>query len=598
MTSAEIKDRLDVVDVVSGYVPELRRSGRNFVAPCPFHAERTPSFVVFPDRGSWRCFGACATGGDVFAFVMRIEGLSFPDALKLMAERVGLSLPVVKNNPPRSDLYRVNQAAASFYQDILKSQRGIAARSYVGQRGLDDDTLRAFQIGLSPGTGNDLLRHLESLGYTISQICDAGLAVARENRPERDMFVSRLMFPIHNSQGDLVGFGGRSLDGSEPKYLNTPRTEIFDKRNILYAFHKAKTNIREHDEGVVVEGYMDAIAAHQYGFENVVASMGTALTEQQVALLKGSAKRFVMALDADAAGQAATFRSLRESWQALKGRSDITLRILALPFGKDPDEVIRSSPEAWGRGIAEATIILDYLFDSARDFWDLATSQGKQQAAEELKELIDSMPNVFEQDTYYRRLSEILEVPMDTLEAAVGRPTKVSNVPARKERRNLDNSSRVFESRTRDVLEEHTLAILLRWPELRSHVRQLDAECFGGWEARQIFTALGESTTIDALIEQLDENLRQQAEYLLSLSIPPMNLRQREQAISDCYQRLEERWLRNLKLEEASHLAESSAGEYSAQTWEEISVHGNVTNERLKQLFKARSEHDQSGYQR
>ena len=165
MTSAEIKDRLDVVDVVSGYVPELRRSGRNFVAPCPFHAERTPSFVVFPDRGSWRCFGACATGGDVFAFVMRIEGLSFPDALKLMAERVGLSLPVLKNNPPRSDLYRVNQAAASFYQDILKSQRGIAARSYVGQRGLDDDTLRAFQIGLSPGTGNDLLQHLESLGY-------------------------------------------------------------------------------------------------------------------------------------------------------------------------------------------------------------------------------------------------------------------------------------------------------------------------------------------------------------------------------------------------------------------------------------------------
>ena len=187
---------------------------------------------------------------------------------------------------------------------------------------------------------------------------------------------------------------------------------------------------------------------------------------------------------------------------------------------------------------------------------------------------------------------------MDTLEAAVGRPTKASSIPSRRERRHPDNSSRVFESQTRDVVEEHTLAILLRWPDLRSHVLQLDVECFDGWEARQIFTALGESTTMEELIEQLDENLRQQAEHLLSLPIPPMNVRQREQAITDCFQRLEERRLRNLKLEEASHLAESSADEYSENTWEEISVHGNVTNERLKQLFKARSGHYQSGYQR
>ncbi len=413
--SDEIKERLDIVDVVTGYVPSLQRAGRNHKAPCPFHAERTPSFVVFPERQSWRCFGACATGGDVLSFVMRMEKLTFADTLALLATRTGVSRPRSQQSRQHINvLHRINASAAAFFQGVLRSGQGIAARAYLQQRGLDAETIDGFQLGLSPGSGTTLKEHLVSLGHAEEQIVAAGLVMHSEDAPDRDMFVSRLMFPIHDDQGNVAGFGARSLDGSEPKYLNSPRTEIFDKGRILYALHRAKGSIREQWEGVVVEGYMDAIAAHQYGCHNVVASMGTALTEHQVALLKRFGKRFVMAMDADAAGRQATFRSLRDSWLALSGATDVSLGMVLLPFGKDPDELIRADVSAWRRSVAESKPLLDYLFDSVPGVWDLSTSAGKQQVVDELRHVVYSMGNVFDVDTSYRRLAYILEVSVET----------------------------------------------------------------------------------------------------------------------------------------------------------------------------------------
>ncbi|MBI4312329.1 MAG: DNA primase [Chloroflexi bacterium] len=600
MTIADdIKQRLDIVDVVSGYAPNLRRAGRNFAAPCPFHDERTPSFYVFPDRQSWRCFGACATGGDVLSFVMRAEKLEFKDALRLLAERAGVSLAEARrDDPQRNALYRVNDAAQALFQDALRGQQGIAARAYLQGRGIDADAARRFGLGLSPSSGNALMEHLTALGFAREQVIEAGLATRGGDLPSRDMFLGRVMVPIHDGQGNLAGFGGRSLDGSEPKYLNSPRTPVFDKGRILYLFHRARKAIREQGEAVIVEGYMDAIAAHMHGYENVVASMGTALTQEQVSILKGAAKKFIMALDADAAGQQATFRSLRDSWgvfqQAFQGNAELSLRVLVVPAGKDPDEYIRANPKEWGRLTSEAQNILDYLLASLPRFWDITTSQGKAQAAEEVKALINKMGNAFDQDTYFRKLAQALGVSLETLEAAIGKPgAQARGGQGRRAVAGRDVSSGVFEQKRRDLLEEHFLGMLLRWPELRGRVQELDPHCLSAWEDRQVFTEWMHCSTMEELTERLEGELRPRAEHLLTLALPPMDLRQREQAIVDCFHRLEERRLRAMKEEEALLLTQAQPGEGQQegkpQSLDDLSSQAIATNQALRQLFLTKS---------
>ena len=602
--SDEIKDRSDIVDVVSSYVPALKKAGRNYKAPCPFHAERTPSFVVFPERQSWRCFGACARGGDVLSFVMSIEKFDFGDALKLLAQRAGVAMQHTRRPDQESHtIHKINNAAAGFFQELLRSQQGVAARAYLSQRGFDSDTSDRFLLGLSPGSGTVLMEHLSGMGYAPEQIVQAGLATTFNDAPPRAMFLGRLIFPIHDDRGNLAGFGGRSLDGSDPKYMNTPRTEVFDKGRMLYAFHMAKARIKEQGDGVVVEGYMDAIAAHQFGFNNVVASMGTALTEHQVALLRGAGRRFVLALDPDAAGQEATFRSLESSWRvferrAVGNRRNVplyernaapSLKIALLPPGRDPDRVIRDDPQEWGKFVADAVPLLDYLFRSAPDRWDLDTSECKARVAEQLYPLIAAIDNPFEQERYYRQLADTLGVQPATLEASLGRPQRGPSLrrganPAPKA------SATAFEVERRDPLEEHLLALLLRWPELQEQVEGLDPHSLGQWENREIFTAWIGCSIIEELLESLEEDLRQRVHHLLSLTIPPMDLRQREQAVRDCFHRLEERRLRSIKGEEALLLGWQEGPE-QAQGMKEEELEQRVvdTNESLRKLFHVRA---------
>ena len=311
----DIKARIDIVDVVADYVPDLKRSGRNYHARCPFHQENTPSFVVFPERQTWRCFGACAEGGDVFNFTQKIEGIEFPDALKRLAERAGVVLPerTQREDRPRNPLFAVNEATLRFYREALQADKGALARAYVGQRELSEEAVARFGIGYAPSTGDDLLKHLIALGYTEDQEVAAGVASRFESGEIRDFIRGRLTFVLRDGDGQVIGFAGRSLDGTNPKYLNTPQTELFDKGRMLYGLDRARDAIAREGVAVVVEGYMDVITAHERGYQNVVASMGTALTEEQVKLLSARAPRVVLALDADAAGQEAMLRSLRTS---------------------------------------------------------------------------------------------------------------------------------------------------------------------------------------------------------------------------------------------------------------------------------------------
>ena len=296
-TVDEIKQRLDIVEVLSSYVPDLKKSGRNFKAVCPFHSEKTPSFFVFPERQSWHCFGACGTGGDMFAFVMRKEGVDFKEALNILAERAGVTVVQRKPDESKSEadrLKEINEAAAEvFHRLLFNSTGGQRTREYLIRRGVSEKTMRQFQIGYSQDSWDSLRQELMKRGYHENELASAGLLVEKEKEGTYDRFRNRLMFPIRDMAGRVVGFGARALDDSLPKYLNSPQTLVFDKSSSLYGIDFARPAIRKENLAVVVEGYMDVIVAHQHGFTNVVASLGTALTEKHVGIVKKLTNRLV-----------------------------------------------------------------------------------------------------------------------------------------------------------------------------------------------------------------------------------------------------------------------------------------------------------------
>ena len=337
----DVKQRVDIVEVVGQYV-QLLKAGRNFRALCPFHSERTPSFFVSPERQSWHCFGACGIGGDVLSFVMKKEGVEFGEALRLLAERAGVRLPERREEETAAweRSRQANEAAAQFFHHaLLNSEAGQGGKRYLEERGLDLKTMQAFQLGFSPPGWDNLCRYLRERGFRDEELLAAGLATAGD-RGLRDLFRQRIIFPIADQRGRVVGFGGRAFapkgeEEAQPKYLNTPQTPLFDKGSLLYALDRAQEEIRRQGSAVIVEGYMDAIAAHQHGFSNVVASMGTALTERQVRLMKRFTRDVVLALDADTAGQEATLRAVE--YQQLLGRD---IRVVILPEGRDPDQEI------------------------------------------------------------------------------------------------------------------------------------------------------------------------------------------------------------------------------------------------------------------
>lgn len=403
----EVRARLDIVDVVGDYVP-LKRAGRVYKGLCPFHDERTPSFTVFPDSGNWRCFGACATGGDAFDFVMRIENADFRRALEILARRVGVTLePPSAAAAARQETQErlreaCSQALDQYHRLLLRSPAAAAARDYLKGRGFDTTVAQAFQLGWSPPDGRFLCGQLLAAGFTERELLDAGLAREREGGGGiYDTFRGRLMIPIHDAAGHAIGFGARTLEpGGIPKYLNSPQGPLFDKSHTLFGLHRAAREIRAGGTAVVVEGYTDVIRAHAAGFGNVVASLGTAITEHQVRLLAGHATSIVLALDADAAGQAATLRGLEVARQAAVGqaqpqptgrggvryhaRSAVELKVARLPSGMDPDDVLRTDPAGWRQMVEGARPVLEHLFSALTADLNLADPLHKSQAADRL----------------------------------------------------------------------------------------------------------------------------------------------------------------------------------------------------------------------
>jgi DNA primase len=569
----EIKARLDIVDVVGQYV-QLQRSGRSFKAVCPFHTEKTPSFIVSPERQSWHCFGACGTGGDVFSFIMRREGIEFGEALRMLAARAGVTL-TERRHPEeerqRERTYAANEAAARWYHELLvEGDAGRQAREYVEGRGIDGPTAEAFLLGYSPASWEATGEQLGQRGYTEVELLAAGLLVEGERGPH-DRFRGRLMFPIRDRRGRFVGFGARALDDSMPKYLNTAQTAVFDKGGMLYALDRANEGIHRQGCAVIVEGYMDVIAAHQGGFDNVVATMGTSLTERQVRLLKRQARNIVLALDADAAGSEAALRghevveeALREdenretvpvvTWRGLVRYQDaaaVDLRVAILPAGRDPDEVIRADPEDWRQLIGSARAVLDYRFEAAASRHDVSAPRGRSEAVQELLPLLEPVSDPVVRAHYLQRLSRLSLVKEEELSRMVGRRRR-SGRPGEPAAAVASLGDTRGETRPEGFL----LALLLRFPHLREAGLEMPAELF--WESanREVLAAWKRAPELDTVKESLPEELKGQLERLVNWRLlPPAS--EAEEAVAKCREGLEKRQLRAEKQAMAALVAAS-----------------------------------------
>lgn len=490
----EIKERLDIIEVISAYIP-LSKSGRNYKGLCPFHSEKTPSFVVFPDSQNWHCFGACGTGGDVFTFIQKRENVDFGEALRILAQKAGVELrprseQESAEGQQRDKLREINEAAARYFHRLLRDEsesQAEIARTYLNKRGLNEETINKFQLGYALDSWQALSDYLMGRGYQRDDLLAAGLIIKRDDGRHYDRFRNRLIIPIRDAQGRVVGFGGRTLDPEGvPKYLNSPQTLLFDKSRTLYGLDMAKGAIRAAGYVVIVEGYMDVLQAHQHGVANVVAQMGTALTEAQLKLLNRFARSFVLALDPDTAGDRATLRGLAVARETLARRAvpvptaryrvryesqlDAELRIMTLPAGQDPDDVIRTNPALWQQLVDRAEPVVDYYFRVVTDGLDLASARGKAEAVRQLTPIIREIGDSVERTHYTQKLARLVYMDENVLTQEIGRGRREGTVLSSRLRGQIISRPPVF------GLEEYCLSRLLRHPQLLSSVDALLSE--------------------------------------------------------------------------------------------------------------------------
>jgi DNA primase len=472
--AAEVKSKLSVLEIVGEQV-ELRKAGTTYKGLCPFHGEKTPSFVVTPARDSWHCFG-CGEGGDIFSFIMRREGLSFPDALKRLAARAGIEIDerTSREDARKARLREVLEQAIAFYHVVLtQSKTGAPALEYLHGRGFTDETIERFQLGWAPGGWDQMIKMLQSRrNVAIAELADVGLTSQRQGgRGAYDKFRSRVIFPIRDAAGNAVGIGGRILPGAgksaagaagadpggegmaapgtggamspgasddhAPKYLNSPATALFDKSRTLYLIERARGEMRRTEEAVLVEGYTDALMAHQAGFENVVASLGTALTPAQVALIARYAREIVLAYDVDPAGQhagsiggAELFRLIGSLAAEETGVEITRVRVARLPEGKDPDEVIRETPDLWREAIRTAQPIIEFLIDYYATAFPIRTAEGRRHAVGAMIPILREIRDPVMRDSYLQTLARRTGVEERVLLEALRAPVPVGQAGA------------------------------------------------------------------------------------------------------------------------------------------------------------------------
>ena len=593
--AAEVKNKLSVVDVVGESVP-LKKAGTTYKGLCPFHGEKTPSFTVTPARDSWKCFG-CGEGGDIFSFVMKRDGLTFPEALKVLAAKAGVELDerTSREDAHKKRLRDVLESAIAFYHAVLTgSKTGEAALDYLRGRGFTDETIAKYQLGYAPGGWDTLTRQLAAKrNVRADELVEVGLAQPRQSSRGGvyDRFRERVIFPIRDMNGAAVGLGGRTLPEPEadsiatgnrdglpegrgdapashrpdgPKYLNSPATPLFDKSRTLYLIDRAKGPIRKANQAVIVEGYTDALMAHQAGFDNVVASLGTALTPGQIAVLTRYGKRIALAYDVDAAGdKAGTFgvnaleAIIPKLAAADTGVELDEVRVVRLPDGKDPDEVVRGTPDRWREEVRTAQPIVDYLIDQYAKGFDLKTPGGKTRFVNAIVPTLRVIPPVM-RDAYLQTIHNVSGVEERTvLEVLHQRPEAIA-VQGRISADAVIGAAdalpvdRILAAIT--PVEEELLRLLLLAPEQQARAAdEIGPDQLPSTPARELFRAIVLQRAPDdhgvrppfsmsSLMAGLDDETRATAQAILAKPSPDLALVASERiiyAVDRCLLQLE-----------------------------------------------------------
>jgi DNA primase len=497
-TIDEVKAKIDIVDLVSEAGVKLRHTGRNYTGFCPFHDNKhTPAFVVWPESGTWRCFGQCNEGGDIFKFVMKREGIDFKEALNKLADRAGVKIETIERESPQikeahEHLRVLLEDAVIYYRSQLFNNKEIL--TYLREkRRLTDLTIETFGLGYAPHGYDNLLKHFLPKGFSQQELIDAGMLSVRDSDSQAsadrnesrayDRFRNRIMIPIRDENGKMAGFGARIVDPNDiPKFLNSPETPIFSKGRILYGLDRARKPIRAADQAVIVEGYLDVIALHQAGYENVVSPMGTALTEDQLRLLKKLSRRIVLALDPDTAGQKAVLRGLDAARSAMdregelgfdargllrnEARLQADLRVASMPDELDPDEIVARDKDEWKRLIENAKPIVTHVMESLAVGQNLNDAKVKNQIAAQVLPLIEDLPSPIERDTYRQALARMLRVDESTLTGAHAPGPVMRRKPRTAGQGQQVDHRTVAAINPKLKMESYCLGVLLRRPDL------------------------------------------------------------------------------------------------------------------------------------
>jgi DNA primase len=578
----EVKERLDIIEVIGRHV-HLQKSGRNFKGLCPFHTEKTPSFFVFPDTQGWHCFG-CQKGGDVFTFVTEFEGLDFRTALEELARRAGVELRprTPEQVEAESEVDRLRgllEAAADYYHALLLTAPQAAyARDYLKKRGFALETLKTFRLGYSLNGWDATRTHLSGKGFSVEDQIKAGMLVEREEGGTFDRFRDRVMIPICDRRGRIIAFGGRVLNPEQqPKYMNSPQTVLFDKSHVLFGYHQAAQAIREADAAVIVEGYMDVMIPNQAGYKNVVAPMGTALTEAHLQQLQRLTKRFILALDPDAAGIHGTIQGLETARQTLdrewdavfdprglvgyEGRLKADIRVVTLPEGLDPDELILENPARWEALIEGSRPVVRFYFEQLLKQENSNEPKGKARIVDAMLPLLSDISESVEREAYVQDIA--LRLGLDA-RALLDRLRARERAQAVRRQAAVRAPSR---STLSSDLEAYVLTVLMRYPELLEPVDAqlmetslepvMDGDFSGTY--RLIWLAwleLGEHPELE-LADVLPAELLEQVHAWTLTPLPEMPATQWERDVIRTILRLRERQIHTLSKQTQSLVAEA-----------------------------------------
>ncbi|MBU0637039.1 MAG: DNA primase [Patescibacteria group bacterium] len=465
--SEEIKSKLDIVEIIREYI-QLKAAGINFRAVCPFHHEKTPSFIVSPEKQIWHCFG-CGKGGDIFSFVMEMENINFIEALKILASKAGVVLKKIdpQLTSQRNRLLDIVEITSKYFHKILiSSALAEQARQYLKNRGLTEKTINNWQIGYSLDKWDHLIIFLKNYGFNENEIFLAGLSVKKERSSGFiDRFRNRIMFPLSDVNGSIVGFSSRIMPDKEAiekfgKYINTPQTALYDKSKILFGLDKAKITIKKEDAAILVEGQMDVITAHQAGFTNVIATSGTALTIDQITMIKRYSTNLLLAFDMDKAGDLATERGIAQTMQ-----TEINIKIIEIPQGKDPDEFIKTQPDEWLNVVARAKPVMQYYFDKTFIKLNFDQYNDKRQAIKILLPVIVKLGSKIEQDYWLKQLSQIINITEAILQEALEElRKKLKNSTLINVDNQLADNNQLIKQNREEMLSELLLALIIKQP--------------------------------------------------------------------------------------------------------------------------------------